>query len=160
MSVVELDQQHRGDNSAQGKRSWSLVTRSGINNKRIPNSMPRQDEYGEKERRSGRKKMWLTNWLPGRSLLFSNAQHIRKRYTLKFRKQDFKHYTDAFALVSKEIGPLKGVRRVTRYSYQTSSKLMVEFQFKDPTGFAPLLLWLAPRRCVSLCKTIGLKPSD
>ncbi|SAM09762.1 hypothetical protein [Absidia glauca] len=136
MSTMELDPQHERGKADTGQRSWSLVARSGLNNKRIPNSMPRQDEYGEKERLE-----YTTIWEEtdvAHKLVARKAAAILQcaTYTeavyFEFRKQDFKHYTDAFALVSKEIGPLKGVRRVTRYSYQTSSTLMVEFQFQDP----------------------------
>ncbi|SAL95657.1 hypothetical protein [Absidia glauca] len=50
MSTMELDPQHERGKADTGQRPWSLVARSGLNNKRIPNSLPRQDEYGEKER--------------------------------------------------------------------------------------------------------------
>jgi hypothetical protein len=94
------------------------------------------DEYGEKERLE-----YTTIWEEedvAHKLIAKKAASILQcaTYTeavyFEFRKHDFKHYTEAFALISKEIGPLKGVRRVTRFSYQSTNTLMIEVQFVAP----------------------------
>lgn len=136
MAIMELDSRPKDGQMDSGQRSWSLVARNGLNNKRIPNSIPRKDEHGEKERWE-----YTTIWEEediAHKMIARKAAAILQcaTYTeavyFEFRKQDFKHYTEAYDLIGKEVGRLKGVRQVTRYSYQASSTLMVEVQFIYP----------------------------
>lgn len=119
-----------------GQRSWSLVLRSGMENKRIPAALPKNDEFGNREKLDY-KTIWEEPDIADKIIARKAAAILQcATYTeavyFEFRKQDFDHYTDAYRLIEKELGRLKGVRRVTRYSHQTTTTLMVEVQFMYP----------------------------
>ncbi|KAI8084430.1 uncharacterized protein BX664DRAFT_330489, partial [Halteromyces radiatus] len=136
MSNMDMDIPSGEGPSDIGQRSWSVVAKSGLKHKRIPNGLPRKDEFGVKERLE-----YTTLWEEddiSQKMIARKAAAILQcaTYTeavyFELRKQDFDHYTEAFDLVAKEVGRLKGARRVTRYSYQTSTTLLIEVQFVHP----------------------------
>ncbi|ORX57672.1 hypothetical protein DM01DRAFT_1334270 [Hesseltinella vesiculosa] len=132
--------EHPNTENPPGAPSWSTVVARGRAKQTVPHMLSRRGAAGTPERLEHpiifETKDIQQKWLVQKAAAIIQNTLLPDTVIFEFQAKDFDHYTDAYGLLVKKIGPLagNGARPISRYGSAPRQELIIEAKFEDASN--------------------------